>query len=420
MCLPRIVRNAITLFSICVILTADRAEADPYTALYDVIMDRQWPDGDAVDQDSPTPLLWTDSRYLLREPAHSRFMKALSEFERLDAAQLNAYSPLNRALLQRQLWVVFDWSASRRVLRSEPAVQELQLRIARLLKRLALSESEIQALPDSLSDLQPKDSVGADGLAPTLPVRLDDPSGEWVCLRRVRDGLIAPAHSRSSEWRSAFLVYVRVPGGRPETIGYLNKLSEFRETVVQGPRHLELNPKTPQFPVGTQFALIERPLLISDRGELVMSPLCFRVQLRSYVNVSQPFILGFSEKPTQLVAEYVLRPRQLMNGKRGLERLKAGQTHYATFFTNDPFEKADRPNENRTFKALKSCMVCHSNPGILSVNSRAFTQLSPELPVKFREGSAETVGLQTRAEKEKHFSWGLLEGLWRQERLGNR
>lgn len=58
---------------------------------------------------------------------------------------------------------------------------------------------------------------------------------------------------------------MRLPDGRESTLEYINKLNN-REV----------------FPAGTQFALIDHAFLISDRGELVLSPFINSIPLRAY------------------------------------------------------------------------------------------------------------------------------------------
>jgi hypothetical protein len=75
-------------------------------------------------------------------------------------------------------------------------------------------------------------------------------------------------HSRFFNWRSAFIGFIRLPGGRKNTLAYLDKLN-----------------RSVGFPAGTQFALVEQAFLISDEGELVLSPLIPDIQLRAHVIV---------------------------------------------------------------------------------------------------------------------------------------
>jgi hypothetical protein len=61
---------------------------------------------------------------------------------------------VKRAVLQRDVWAVFDWSASREPERSgdpsyEREKRELQIRLAEVLRRSALTAKQIESLPDN-------------------------------------------------------------------------------------------------------------------------------------------------------------------------------------------------------------------------------------------------------------------------------
>ena len=60
-----------------------------------------------------------------------------------------------------------------------------------------------------------------------------------------------------------FLSFMRLPGGRSETLSYIETLQ--RKKV---------------FPVGTQFAFIEQAFLICDEGEMILSPLIVSISYR--------------------------------------------------------------------------------------------------------------------------------------------
>src|SRR5689334_24185070 len=53
------------------------------------------------------PLLWTDTKYLLAGEPHRRALACLDRF--LDTPPIA--DPVERAMLQRDLWTVFDWAA---------------------------------------------------------------------------------------------------------------------------------------------------------------------------------------------------------------------------------------------------------------------------------------------------------------------
>src|SRR5205823_2578127 len=123
---------------------------------------------------------------------------------------------------------------------------------------------------------------------PFLPPDLFRRDGPWVELH---DHLtpIAPRHVHDFGARSAFRVFLRLPGGRKATLGYLTKLRDFPRTWVPDLSNdrdrrtkLKLNPDLPQFPVGTQAALVRQMLLIDKGGRLAATHVTESVQFRVY------------------------------------------------------------------------------------------------------------------------------------------
>src|SRR5262249_896459 len=98
---------------------------------------------------------------------------------------------------------------------------------------------------------------------PYLPPDLFSVDGPWVCVGRT-DRITGPEHLREDRDHrfnnSTFLVFLRLPGGRPATAEYLKRL--------------------PQFPKGTEVALVRRAVLIDTSHRVVASPLTESVQLR--------------------------------------------------------------------------------------------------------------------------------------------
>ena len=105
--------------------------------------------------DALDPPLWYDTQYLLSKPSHQRALRALDDFLRTHAENL-IHDPLKRAMLQRDLWAVFDWSVERpsRQGSNEHAYdnekRELQVRLAKVMRqvktRLIESRGAIQVL----------------------------------------------------------------------------------------------------------------------------------------------------------------------------------------------------------------------------------------------------------------------------------
>ena len=92
--------------------------------------------------DALDPPYWYHTSYLLAQPSHKKALSVLDEFLQTHGDNL-IHDPVKRALLQRDLWAVFDWSAGRAP-GYEAERRELQVRLAEALRRLALTPEEIR------------------------------------------------------------------------------------------------------------------------------------------------------------------------------------------------------------------------------------------------------------------------------------
>lgn len=115
------------------------------------------PDGRAYGQDRLEPLLWANSKHLLEDRSHERAVALLEEFLKNKEEKL-IDDPLKRAVLQRDLWLVFNWVDGRHNDFAEPkltpmaagaARERLRGPLAAVIGRLALSPQEIRNLPDN-------------------------------------------------------------------------------------------------------------------------------------------------------------------------------------------------------------------------------------------------------------------------------
>lgn len=87
-----------------------------------------------------------------------------------------------------------------------------------------------------------------------------------------------------------------------------------------GPVEVLPNPALPQFPVGTQLALVRQMMLIDAEGKLVLSPLTESVQLRVYRRIpeTKTFPIPANEaRPWQDVFEFQLSRPQLFQSEHG-------------------------------------------------------------------------------------------------------
>ena len=168
-------RVAVFLLVLSQLLTARdcaaEKAADPYDALYDLIMTRYGPDGKSYAENESSPAIFLLSDFPFGDKTYMKLNAALDAFAALPQAKIEAYSNVKRALLQRHLWEVFDatfplperWSKfaesegqtkDDRELRSNVRKRLLtqdrraafQPKIASLIRRLALTRERVLGL----------------------------------------------------------------------------------------------------------------------------------------------------------------------------------------------------------------------------------------------------------------------------------
>jgi len=265
-----------------------------WNRLLDALLVREDSAGAKYGLDSLDPLLWMNSDHLLAQPSHQRALRVLDEFLQT-RAENQIHDPLKRAILQRDLWAVFDWSVLQespsQMPRYDKEKQELQTKLAEVLRRLALTAQEIALLPANYgqavaSGAFPKEYDPDHPERAFLPPDLFDPLGPWVCINgnSYFGQTAAIEHLITFSGRSRFLVFVRLPAGRGATLEYFRTLWNFPQPWVQsdpsGQPHV--NPNLPSFPVGTQVALLRQMTLFDNRGNLVDAPITESLQIRVY------------------------------------------------------------------------------------------------------------------------------------------
>jgi hypothetical protein len=268
--------------------------ADPahlWNRLHDALFVRTTADGQEYGRDRVEPYLWRGSKHLLGGDSHQRLLSVLAEFDRGGEALIA--DPLKRAMLQRDLGLVFSWLEHRHDdfygfpgSRAEWQARRDRLRapLARAIGRLTLTPEQIAQLPDSYAAASASREFAArfDPAQPDhpyLPPDLFAADGPWVSLGR-QDDLIAPAHVLADNpfTTSAFLVFIKLPGGRDATRAYVDRLGAFNGPLfvktqeTAGPEFPNYNPDIPQFPAGTEVALVRRALLVTPAFEVASSP----------------------------------------------------------------------------------------------------------------------------------------------------
>lgn len=354
----------------------------PWNRLHETLFVRVGPDGVTYGQDRLEPLLWNESNYLLDGPARDL---AATRLEAIPRSFLWIPDPVKRAVLQRDLWLVYNWLARD----GKPKDERLARALAKAIKRLALTDAEIRDLPDNYAA-----AVKAD--APHLPPDLFRADGPWVSVGRT-DGVTAPAHlaegGTNAFTNSVFLTFLRLPAGRAATVAFLKEATGFAEPLfVPGDGGgLVPNPKLPQFPRGTELALVRRALLIDAAGRVAASPLTESVQRRTITADPGPLTKQALDDArlhtpggvrrigaAQRFQEFRLTRQGLFAGRAGgLQAVADDERDLKTGFGAHPWDEFDRAREqNAKFAAgrqlqgiRESCTFCHGLPGVYSFNS---------------------------------------------------
>jgi len=411
-----------------------------WNRLHRALWVRVGPDGKEYGHDRLDPLLWMETRHLVEGKSHEQAIAVLDEFLAEQGEKLVS-SPLKRAILQRDLWAVFDWATEpgantrEAYLRRSPAPRRaLQLRLARCIQRLALTAEQIKGLPDNYAA-----AVTSRAFAekddpdhperPFLPADLFQKEGPWVEVQ-VDNGsqVTASRHVHDFGARSAFRVFLRFPEGRKATVAYFAQLRDVPRPWVhirepgQKQDTLVLNPELPQFPVGTQAALVRQMLLIDQEGGIRTTPVTESVQIRVFRAIPK----GMPKRDRRDTAadqdfHEFTRSRALLFADKtgGLRPLGPDDKDFRTqllVHTFDEFEVQDNDTfERRMTQPLRSCLGCHDRPGIYAFRSYTggdYPRGRYYLPDLQANHDADTEGQLSAMRKREQYSWGLLQGLW--------
>ena len=224
-----------------------------------------------------------EANRVMKEPQFSPLKKSLEDA--LD--EKTNRSPLARALMQSDLWAAHDifarnynYKGDEGELRRERREQLLGLHV-QLIKKLALTSDEIKALPDNYAAAVEK------GQLPNV----FDTNGEWLEVRIKKDRF----HDFHMDYRRVARVFVKPANSPQDKVSFLNSL---------------IGDKNAREKLDAAVLMIQ-DLLIDSNGELVASPLTFKVQIRTFVK-------GEGEKAVKSEAKQYERSRQrLLNAPHG-------------------------------------------------------------------------------------------------------
>jgi hypothetical protein len=354
----------------------DRDPQHLWNRLHEALSVRAGPDGGTYGRDRFEPLLWLGSRHLLQGPSQERAVALLNEMLDKHGENLSD-DPLRRALLQRDLWLVYSWLEGPHTHGGASGVAPDKLREARqrlgrplaaAIRRLALTPEQIRKLPDNhaaaaASGRFARSHADAGPDRPYLPPDLFAADGPWVCVGRA-DGPAAPEHVRpeNSFANSAFLIFLRVPGGREAALTHLKR----------GPGDL---------PAGAEVALVRRALLIASPGEVTATNLIESIQLRVYGQAEQSF------------AEFRLSRTLLLAGQAGgLRAVGANERDFKTGFGGSTWDQFEEPLVGQSLDVRRvdvhaQCRGCHSRDRFPGLRARESGPLL-EVPVADALGAA--------------------------------
>jgi hypothetical protein len=272
---------------------------------------------------------------LLRDPRFAQFTAALREMQ----WSASRRSPLARALMQSDLWAVYDLAYATTSFtsaydhRADPAQLqqrrgELLTTLAATIRALALNRTEIASLPDNYA---------AGARAGILP-DLFNPESGWVEIQWLQDRM----HNHAVQFRRASRVFLRPLRKPPDEAAFLNSFRDETSTAVS---ELEA------------AALVTQNLLVADDGSVVPSPITFDVQIRRF---------GRDGHATSTqVAEHELSRRLLLTDpdSSGFTTFDGNDPSYLPMAGNDfLFATPRRPDAEPILVPLRDrCAACHGS-----------------------------------------------------------
>jgi hypothetical protein len=397
----------------------------PWNRLYRTLWVRTSPIGTPFGADRLDPLLWSDSRYLLDGESHRNALAVIDEFINVKGERL-IEDPVKRAILQRDLWEIFDWSIGSKWMpeKSLPREREaLQRRLAQIMGRLALFDQQIADLPDNYQKTVASKRFATAYDAehpekPFLPPDLFDPYGPWFSLTIAGDEIIAPQHLEAFDARSSFTVLFRHPKSREEGQRYFSQLFKFKDQwLPENPTDLSdssvvINPKLPQFPAGTQLALVRRMLLPDARGVVRATPIVESIQLRVQRETPRP-----GHRPDEPVDqdgfEFTLTRDGLFKDGTGLRPVTPDEQDFLFVqFRGHGHDVFLDNHEPRQDVVMNTCVACHRSHGIFAMNSFVEARGAREkgLP-KINDNGIDYQDKVAVRQKMERYDYGLLRGL---------
>ena len=221
----------------------------PWDQARDIFYVRRFPTGEVFEHPHAFAPPWNEFIPFTRDAAfYEQVLSRLEAVEKLPPAQMEEQPASRRLIFLRDLWPVFDglrfahhsWPLDEDKEASAKAVarrDELLRRVARIMKRLELTEEEVRSLPNAFQTigekkLYPKAFDPSSESEPFFPTDLLDKDGPWVTYSSEQEPSAGGmAHMDFVRHRSVFTLHLRTPGGRDGGVKFLEGFHEDRRTT---------------------------------------------------------------------------------------------------------------------------------------------------------------------------------------------
>lgn len=347
----------------------DSQRGHAWDQVRDAFFVRRFSTGEVFEHPHASAPPWHEySPFMFDAAFHEDVLSRLDAVEKLPPAHMEEQPAFRRLVLLRDLWAAFDgihlvysdWDGPKldKVDLKKPIARRdaLRRRLARVMKRLELTEEEVGALPNAFKliagkQLYPKSFDPTVGDKAFFPTDLLDKDGPWLTYSSEKEPSAGGTfHTDYINQRSVFTLHLRTPDGR-------NGGLKFFQDYINADRRLEIPP-------GTTLALLNRAVVPTRSGKLLVSPLVESLQM---IVVTPPRDHRF---------KFMLNRKEVVAGNLGLKPLgKDDPADFSGFGSTvlwgHPVEPRKKDVDGESFiagnyntlrdmpRALDVCIKCH-------------------------------------------------------------
>ncbi len=310
--------------------------------MHETLFVRIGPNGQEYGADRMDPLIWKNSRFLLEGESLKNATDALRNVVVLPSEEIEKLSLRQRALMQRDLWAVFDSIVDRGQPLFHWRILEL---LSKIMQKVALSHQEFGTLSRGVKygNRPFTDSLKEHGV---------------VELASMNQYPVAASHVGNFGGRSTFLIFMKTAGGESGVYRFLKSVLDFPNPLDprSNDKHPPLNPKLPAPTPGTEFLIFRLANLILKDGTMVGSPI---VEMFSMMKAREYADGIYFDRFSRSV---LMRQKFFTTNGNGLRGVTQDEKDFNQFLAppDDPFEKQSAWNQ---VGVLKSCASCHTQMG---------------------------------------------------------